>query len=84
MMLAVIVGLTTIDPIKVTELSLVLAAAALPLTYFPILVIANDRVYMGNRVNSRPANAVATVYFVLLLIAAVAAIPLMIVTKMGS
>src|SRR5581483_1269099 len=35
MILAVIAGLTTIDPIKVTELSLVLAAAALPLTYFP-------------------------------------------------
>jgi Mn2+/Fe2+ NRAMP family transporter len=77
-------GLTTIDPIKVTELSLVLSAAALPLTYFPILVIANDRAYMGRRVNSRPANVLATAYFVLLVVAAGAAIPLMIVTKMGS
>ncbi len=48
---AVLVGLTAIDPIKVTEYSIVLSAAALPLTYFPILVVANDRTYMGDEVN---------------------------------
>jgi hypothetical protein len=32
--------LTTLDPITVTEYSIVLSAAALPLTYFPILVVA--------------------------------------------
>jgi Mn2+/Fe2+ NRAMP family transporter len=79
-----IFALTTIDPLKVTELSLVLSAAALPLTYFPLLVIANDRRYMGNKVNSKAANVVATIYLILLIVAAAAAIPLMIVTKMGS
>ena len=34
--------LTTVDPIKVTEYSIVFSAVALPLTYLPILVIAND------------------------------------------
>jgi hypothetical protein len=31
--------LTTIDPVTVTEYSIVLSAAALPLTYFPLIAI---------------------------------------------
>jgi manganese transport protein len=76
--------LTTVDPIKVTEYSIVLAAAALPLTYFPILVVANDPDYMGDRVNGRITNAIATVYLALLLIVSAATIPLMIITKGGA
>jgi manganese transport protein len=77
-------ALTTIDPIKVTEYSIVLSAAALPLTYFPILVVANDPVYMGDRTNGRAINALATIYLVFLLIVAVATIPLMILTHGGA
>ncbi len=40
---------TGVDPITVTELSVVFSAVALPLTYFPILVVANDPEYMGGR-----------------------------------
>jgi Mn2+/Fe2+ NRAMP family transporter len=83
-LVSVALALTTIDPIKVTEYSIVLAAAALPLTYFPILVVANDRDYMGDKVNSRPLNVVAFAYLVLLLAVAVATIPLMIITKGGA
>lgn len=75
--------LTTVDPIKVTEYSVVFSAVALPLTYFPILVVANDRDYMGERVNSRLANGLGSVYLVIVVVASVAAIPLMIVTKAG-
>jgi Mn2+/Fe2+ NRAMP family transporter len=81
---AVIFGLTTVDPIKVTEYSIVLAAAALPLTYFPILVIANDPQFMGDKTNSWFLNAVASVYLVLVLLVAAATIPLMIITKGGA
>jgi Mn2+/Fe2+ NRAMP family transporter len=80
---AVAVVLTTADPIKVTEYSLVFSAMALPLTYFPILVVANDPVYMGENANSRFTNALATVFLVIVVIAAVAAIPLMILTAAG-
>jgi Mn2+/Fe2+ NRAMP family transporter len=76
--------LTTLDPIKLTEYTLVLSAAALPLTYFPILVAANDRTYMGDKVNSRLTNALATVFLIVLVVVAVAAIPLMVLTKAGS
>jgi Mn2+/Fe2+ NRAMP family transporter len=82
--LAALLGLTTLDPIKVTEYSIVLSAAALPLTYFPILVVANDPDYMGDKVNSRFMNAVGSVYLVLLVVISLATIPLMIVTKGGA
>ena len=82
--LAAAIGLTTVDPIKVTEYSIVFSAVALPLTYFPILVVANDPIYMGDKVNSRFSNALASVYLVIVLAAAIAAIPLMLATKAGA
>jgi manganese transport protein len=76
-------GITRVDPVKVTEYSIVLSAAALPLTYFPILVIANDPAYMGQDTNGRMLNFVATVYLAILVVISVATIPLMIITKAG-
>jgi Mn2+/Fe2+ NRAMP family transporter len=75
--------MTTVDPIVVTEMSVVFSAVALPLTYFPILVVSNDPDYMGDRVNGHLANALGTVFLVLVLVAAVAAIPLLLYTRMG-
>jgi Mn2+/Fe2+ NRAMP family transporter len=82
-LLAVAVLLTTVDPIKVTEYSVVFSAIALPLTYFPILVVANDPDYMGPSVNGRLANSLGMVYLVVLTVAALAALPLMLITKAG-
>jgi Mn2+/Fe2+ NRAMP family transporter len=73
-----------VDPIKVTEYSIVLSAAALPLTYFPILVIANDPDYMGDKVNGRVRNALGVAYLGLLVAVALAAVPLIIITKGGA
>jgi manganese transport protein len=75
--------LTTLDPIKLTEYTIVLSAAALPLTYLPVLIVANDATYLGDKVNSRLGNTIATAYLVILLAASVATIPLMIVSKAG-
>jgi Mn2+/Fe2+ NRAMP family transporter len=86
-LLSILVGalliLTTLDPIKVTEYSIVFSAAALPLTYLPILLVANDPDYMQDKVNSRFTNAVGMFYLVLFFIVMVATVPLMIVTKAG-
>jgi Mn2+/Fe2+ NRAMP family transporter len=73
-----------VDPVKVTEYSIVLSAAALPLTYFPILLIANDRDYMGEHANGRFLNAIGFAYLVLLGVVSLATIPLMIITKAGA
>jgi len=74
---------TGVDPILVTEYSVVFSAIALPLTYLPILIVANDSGYMGKYVNGRATNVVASLYLILILAASLAAIPLMIVTGAG-
>lgn len=83
-LIGVAVLLTTVDPVAVTEYSLVFSAVALPLTYLPILVVANDRDYLGEHVNGRVANAFGVTYLVIIVVVAVAAIPLMLLTGMGS
>jgi Mn2+/Fe2+ NRAMP family transporter len=88
MMICLLVGIgvlaTGVDPVMVTEMSVVFSAVALPLTYYPILVVANDPEYMGTKVNGRVRNALAVIFLVVILVAAIAAVPLMIATGMGS
>jgi manganese transport protein len=83
-LVAVAILSTGVDPILVTEYSVVFSAVALPLTYLPILIIANDREYMGDKVNGRGMNFIGSVYLVVILAAALAAIPLLIVTGAGA
>jgi Mn2+/Fe2+ NRAMP family transporter len=80
---AVAILMTTVDPVVVTEMSVVFSAVALPLTYFPILVVANDPDYMGDRANGRLANGLGTFFLAVVVLAAFAAIPLLIYTRMG-
>jgi Mn2+/Fe2+ NRAMP family transporter len=81
--LAFLVVLTGIDPVKLTEYSVIFSVVALPLTYLPILLVANDRAYMGAQVNGKLANVLGGVYFIIILLIAVAAIPLMLITNGG-
>ncbi|WP_267283489.1 divalent metal cation transporter [Amycolatopsis methanolica] len=75
--------LTTIDPVQITELSLLFSAVVLPLTYLPILVVANDRDYLGDHANGRVPNFLGVTFLIVVVVGAVAAIPLMIITGMG-
>ncbi|WP_426766207.1 Nramp family divalent metal transporter [Pseudarthrobacter sp. 1G09] len=88
MIVCMLVGIgvlaTGVDPVLVTEYSVVFSAIALPLTYLPILIVSNDPQYMGRHVNGRAVNVLAMVYLVIILVASVAAIPLMIVTGAGA
>jgi manganese transport protein len=83
LVLAVLTLMTAVDPVKVTEYSVVFAAMALPLTYLPILIIANDPDYVGEQTNGPVANFLGLGFLALLVIASIAAIPLMIVTRAG-
>ena len=75
--------MTGYDPVKLTEYSVIFSVVALPLTYLPILLVANDRAYMGANVNGRLANVLGVLYFIVILAIAVAAIPLMLLTNGG-
>jgi Mn2+/Fe2+ NRAMP family transporter len=74
---------TGVDPILVTEFSVIFAVVALPLTYLPILLVANDRAYMGRHANGVLANVFGGVYLVIIVVIAVVAIPLLIASNMG-
>jgi Mn2+/Fe2+ NRAMP family transporter len=83
LLLAILTLMTMVDPVLVTEYSVVFAAMALPLTYLPILIVANDPDYMRDQVNGRVRNFLGLIYLGLLLVASIAAIPLMIITRAG-
>jgi Mn2+/Fe2+ NRAMP family transporter len=81
--LALLVIMSGIDPVMLTEYAVIFSVVALPLTYIPILLVANDRAYMGRFVNGRVANAFGLVYLVVILLVSVTAIPLMVITHQG-
>jgi manganese transport protein len=83
LVLALLVIMSGIDPVMLTEYAVIFSVVALPLTYVPILLVANDRAYMGRYTNGRLANAFGLVYLVVILVVAVTAIPLMVVTNQG-
>ena len=74
---------TGIDPIQVVEYSIVLSVIILPFTYFPLLVIAGDKHVMGAHRNGRVINALGWFYLALVSIAALCAIPLLVITHGG-
>jgi manganese transport protein len=75
--------LTSLDPVAITIVSVVLGAAAVPLTYFPVLVVANDSEYMGRRVNRAWSNVLASLFLILMVITSIVTIPLIFFTKAG-
>ena len=81
--LGTIVIMSGIDAVMLTEFSVIFSVVALPLTYIPILLVANDKVYMGEYVNGKLGNALGLFYLVVILIVSLAAIPLMILSNMG-
>jgi Mn2+/Fe2+ NRAMP family transporter len=81
--LGMLVIMSGIDAVMLTEFSVIFSVVALPLTYIPILLVANDKIYMGEYVNGKVANALGIFYLFVILIVALAAIPLMILSNMG-
>ena len=83
LVVAFLIVVTGVDPIMVTEISVIFSVVALPLTYIPILLVANDRAYMRSYANGRVANIFGVFYLVVVLVIAVAAIPLLLLSNMG-
>jgi Mn2+/Fe2+ NRAMP family transporter len=80
---AAIIGVTGGDPLKLVNVSVVFSMVVMPLTYYPVLRVAMDRGVMGEHVNSRVDTVFGAVFLVLIVAAAIAAIPLMIATDSG-
>lgn len=80
LLLAMLLAYTGVDPIQLTVVTMAAAAVALPFTFLPLLIVANDPDYVGDQRNSAALNVVAVVVLALLTLVTIAAVPLFIIT----
>ena len=73
---------TGIDPIELTEYAVVLSVTALPLTYVPVLLVADDREVMGRHVDRPIARTLGWGYFALICVLTAAA-PILLKARTG-
>jgi len=81
---ALLVVLTGINVMTLVELAILFSILVLPLTYLPLLLLAGDRQYMREHVNGRLAKGLGWVYFAVITVAALSAIPLYLLTSGGN
>lgn len=67
------------DPIKLTNISMALTAASLPIGVFPFLILMNDSEYLGEHTNGHLGNAVVLLISALAALLAIVSIPLEII-----
>ena len=82
--LALLIVLTGVDVMTLVEFAILFSILVLPLTYLPLLLLAGDRKYMRQHVNGSLAKALGWLYFVIITTAAVAALPLYVLTSGGN
>jgi len=81
--LAAVIALTGVRPLQLVNISIVFGMVVMPFTYYPILRTASDKNVMGKHVNSKFDDVIGGIVLVLVVIAALAAIPLMVLTHSG-
>lgn len=64
------------QPLKLTQLAMVLTAASLPVGVLPFLILMNDETYLGEHTNGPIGNAVVLIISILALVLAVVSVPL--------
>src|SRR5437868_4240567 len=80
---AMVIALTGVRPLQLVNISIVFGMVVMPFTYYPILRTASDKNVMGKHVNSKFDDVIGGIVLVLVVIAALAAIPLMVLTHSG-
>jgi manganese transport protein len=81
--LALGIALVGVRPLELVNVSIIFGMVVMPLTYYPILRVAADRKIMGKHANNKWLTVMGIVFLVLITMAAVAAIPLMVLTHSG-
>src|SRR5579872_189024 len=81
--LAFVIALTGVRPLQLVNISIVFGMVIMPFTYYPILRTASDKNIMGKHVNSKFDDVIGVIMLVLITIAALAALPLMVLTHWG-
>ena len=73
---AALFALLGADPLELTQISMALTAASLPVGVFPFLILMNDRDYLGDHVNGWISNGVVLFVSLMAAVLAVVSIPL--------
>jgi Mn2+/Fe2+ NRAMP family transporter len=81
--LALGIVLTGVDVMTLVEYAVLFSIVVLPLTYLPLMLLANDKSYMGQHANRWLAKGLGWFYFAIVIAAATAAIPLYLLTSGG-
>jgi Mn2+/Fe2+ NRAMP family transporter len=81
---ALAIVLTGIDVMTLVEFAILFSILVLPLTYLPLLLLSGDAKYMGEHVNGPLTRTLGWAYFALITLAALAALPLYILTSGGN
>jgi Mn2+/Fe2+ NRAMP family transporter len=82
-LLALAIVLTGADVMELVEYAVLFSIVVLPLTYLPLMLLAGDKSYMGKYANKWLAKGLGWLYFAIVTAAAVAAIPLYLLTSGG-
>jgi manganese transport protein len=82
-LLGLAIILTGIDPMKLVEFAVLFSILVLPLTYFPVLNLAADKTLMGDHANGMLAKGLGWLYFAIICLASIAAIPLFLLSAGG-
>ncbi len=83
LVVAFVIIMFDIDPIQLAEYAIVFSVVVLPFTYYAVLKTSSDASQMGKHKNSRVITILGWIYMVIVVVIALAAIPLMILTNMG-
>ena len=81
---ALAIVLTGVDVMMLVEFAILFSILVLPFTYLPLLLLAGDRRYMGKYVNGALAKTLGWLYFAVITAAALAALPLYVLTSGGN
>ncbi|MFL6829606.1 MAG: divalent metal cation transporter, partial [Sphingomicrobium sp.] len=83
-LIALLIVLTGVDVMMLVELAILFSILVLPLTYLPLLLLSGDKKYMGEYANGPLAKTLGWFYFAVITAAAVAALPLFVLTSGGN
>ena len=83
MLVALLIVLTGVDVMSLVEYAVLFSIIVLPLTYLPLMLLANDKSYMHQYANRWLAKGLGWLFFIIVTAAALAAIPLYLLTSGG-
>jgi manganese transport protein len=82
-LLALLIVLTGVEVMSLVEYAVLFSIVVLPLTYLPLMLLAGDKGFMGQYANKWLAKGLGWIYFALVTAAAIAAVPLYLLTSGG-